>query len=77
MTRVSTTVLATEMDMPKTRPAVRLPPSRQKTAAPASVAAAIWMSAPLTAICRTASRSLRWKCRPTPNMSRMMPISAH
>ena len=25
----------------------------------------------------TASRSLRWKWRPTPNMSRMMPISAH
>ena len=59
MTRVSTTVLATEMDMPNTRPAVKLPPSRQKAAAPASVATAIWMSAPLTAICRTASRSLR------------------
>ena len=31
---------------------------------------------PGTAMRRTASRSSRWKCRPTPNISRMTPISA-
>ena len=43
---------------------------------PSTVAAAIWTSAPGTAILRTAKRSSGEKWIPTPNMSRMTPISA-
>ena len=41
-----------------------------------TVATAIWARAPGTAMARTASRSWREKCRPTPNISRITPISA-
>ena len=76
-TRVRTTVLATEMAMPKTAPAAHDQPKPCETTMPSKVAAPIWAAAPGRTIRWTASRSLRWKWRPTPNMSRMMPISAH
>ena len=50
--------------------------ARRPSAAPSSVATAIWTSAPGTAIARTASRSSSEKWMPTPNISRMTPISA-
>ena len=43
---------------------------------PSSVATAICTSAPGSAILRTASRSSSEKCRPTPNISSITPISA-
>ena len=43
---------------------------------PISVATAIWPMAPGTAMRATDNRSFREKCRPTPNISRMTPISA-
>ena len=43
---------------------------------PSKVAIAIWPTAPGIAIARTESRSFSEKCRPTPNISRMTPISA-
>ncbi len=43
---------------------------------PSSVAVPIWTMAPGTAIAFTESRSFSEKCRPTPNISRMTPISA-
>ena len=43
---------------------------------PSSVAARICASAPGMAMARTESRSFREKCKPTPNISRMTPISA-
>ena len=43
---------------------------------PSRVAISIWTTAPGIAIARTDSRSLSEKCMPTPNISRMTPISA-
>ena len=43
---------------------------------PSTVATAICAMAPGTAMARTDSRSFSEKCRPTPNISRMTPISA-
>jgi hypothetical protein len=40
------------------------------------VATAIWPTAPGTAMRATDIRSFSEKCRPTPNISRMTPISA-
>ena len=51
-------------------------PERRRAPTPSSVATAIWTSAPGTAIPRTASRSRSEKWMPTPNISRMTPISA-
>ena len=46
------------------------------SAMPSRVALAIWTTAPGIAMARTAKRSLSEKCSPTPNMSRITPISA-
>ena len=51
-------------------------PSHHAMPMPRPVAAAIWTTAPGMAIFRTDSRSSSEKCRPTPNISRMTPISA-
>ena len=45
-------------------------------AIPSNVASAIWATAPGIAMARTDKRSLNEKCRPTPNISRITPISA-
>ena len=74
--RSSTTVVATDSARPKTRPAPIDQPSAQASAAPSTVAKAICTTAPGTAMARTDSRSFSEKCRPTPNISRMTPISA-
>lgn len=44
---------------------------------PSAVATIICTTAPGTAIRRTASRSPKEKCRPTPNISSITPISAN
>ena len=74
--RNSTTVLATESAKPKTTPAPVGQPSINARPTPRSVATAICATAPGIAIARTDSRSLSEKCNPTPNISRMTPISA-
>ena len=74
--RSSTTVLATDSARPKTRPAPIDQPSHHARPMPSSVATAICTIAPGMAMARTDSRSLSEKCRPTPNISRMTPISA-
>lgn len=76
-TRVSTTVLATAMAMPKTAPSVQLQPKPRITIMLKPVATALWTIVPGTAIRFTASSSLKWKCSPTPNISRITPISAN
>jgi hypothetical protein len=40
------------------------------------VATTTWTTAPGKAMWRTANRSLREKCKPTPNINSMTPISA-
>jgi hypothetical protein len=75
MARSSTTVLATESASPNTMPAPRPQPSQDASATPIAVAIAICTTAPGIAIARTESRSSSEKCRPTPNISRMTPIS--
>ena len=72
----STTVLATERARPNTMPAPRFQPQNLETAIPSAVATVIWMMAPGKAIRRTAQRSSREKCSPTPNIRRITPISA-
>ncbi len=74
--RRSTTVLATERQRPNTSPEPHAQPQRCETNMPSSDATAICARAPGTAILRTAQRSFGEKCRPTPNMSRITPISA-
>ena len=74
--RSSTTVLATESAMPKTRPAPGVQPCHQPTAMPSGAATAAWAIAPGMAMARTESRSSSEKCKPTPNISRITPISA-
>ena len=44
--------------------------------APSAVATPLWTSAPGIATRRTASSSSTWNCKPTPNISRITPISA-
>ena len=75
--RNSTTVLATERARPKISPAPSDQPISRARPTPIAVATAIWPSAPGTAIVLTESRSFSEKCRPTPNISRMTPISAN
>ena len=63
-----------------TSPRTSAPPIPQPSATPSSrpriVAITIWMSAPGIAIPRTAARSRSEKWMPTPNISRMIPMSA-
>ena len=75
-TRMSTTVLATERQRPNTIAPAQPQPSACTAAAPSAVATTLCTMAPGIAMRRTASSSSRWNCRPTPNMSRMTPISA-
>ena len=72
----STTVLATDRLRPNTSPAPRLQPQAQLTRPPSSVATVICTTAPGKAMRRTANRSSSEKCRPTPNISSITPISA-
>ena len=74
--RSSTTVEATERARPKTRPAPSPQPQARPTPRPISVATAICTTAPGSAIARTAIRSPIEKWSPTPNISRITPISA-
>ena len=69
-------MLATDSARPNTRPAPIDQPSQWPSAMPSSVAQAICAMAPGTAIARTESSCSSEKCRPTPNISRMTPISA-
>jgi hypothetical protein len=74
--RSKTTVLATDSDRPNTRAAPMFQPQNDASAMPIAVAATICTTAPGTAMRRTASRSAKEKCRPTPNISSITPISA-
>ncbi len=74
--RSTTTVLATESATPNTSPAPKFQPSSQARPSPSNVATAICAIAPGTAMARTESNSSSENCRPTPNISRMMPMSA-
>ena len=75
--RSSTTVLATDSESPNTSAPPRLHPHQVASAIPSAVATIICTTAPGTAILRTASRSPSEKCRPTPNISSITPISAN
>ena len=75
MARSSTTVLATESARPNTMPAPSGQPSHHAKPMPSAVANAICTTAPGIAIVFTESRSSSEKCSPTPNISRMTPIS--
>ncbi len=74
--RSSTTVLAHDSDSPKTMPAPFDQPIHRAMPQPSVVATAICASAPGRAMLRTDIRSRHEKCRPTPNISRITPISA-
>ena len=74
--RSSTTVLATDSARPNTTASPTGQPQLTAAAPPSTVAAAICTTAPGAAILRTASRSSSEKCRPTPNISSITPISA-
>ena len=71
----STTVLAQESERPKIRPAPQLQPHQLAASMPNAVASPICTTAPGTAMRFTASRSRNEKCRPTPNISSITPIS--
>ena len=75
MARSSTTVLATDSARPNTRPCRVGQPMNQARPQPSTVAVAICTMAPGMAIAFTSSRSSTEKCRPTPNISRITPIS--
>ena len=72
----STTVEATDSVMPNTRPAPHDQSHQVASPKPIASAAAICSSAPGSAMPRTFIRSSREKCRPTPNISSITPISA-
>ena len=74
--RSSTTVLAVERQRPNTSPEIRSQPSSLDSPMPSRVATAICATAPGMAIDFTARRSFKEKCRPTPNINRITPISA-
>ena len=74
--RRSTTVLAVERANPKTMPPPTPHPMTRPKQSPNNVATAICTMAPGMAIALTDRRSLTEKCSPTPNINRMMPISA-
>ena len=75
--RSNTTVLATDSARPNTMPPASDQPRMADSPTPSRVAAEIWATAPGMAMAPTLSRSLSEKCRPTPNISRMTPISAN
>lgn len=60
-TRMSTTVLATDMAIPSTRPVLMGQPNAAATVSASKVATRLCPTAPGTATLRTASRSWRWK----------------
>eukprot|EP00952_Eustigmatos_sp_NYUAD-ZCMA_P007016 29925-Eustigmatos_ZCMA.PRE.1 len=62
--------------MPSTTAGPSAQPHQLARAVPMSVATSICTTAPGTAILRTESRSSSEKCRPTPNISSITPISA-
>jgi len=70
-----TTVLATDSDSPKINPLPQSQPHHRAMNMPSTVANAICTTAPGIAMRFTASRSLSEKCRPTPNISNITPIS--
>ena len=74
--RSRTTVLATDSASPSTSPPPIPQPRATPSIRPRRVAMTIWMSAPGIAIARTAARSRSEKWIPTPNISRMIPMSA-
>ena len=74
--RNSTTVLATDKARPNTSAPPTPQPHQYARPKPSAVATAICSTAPGTAMRRTASRSSSEKCRPTPNINSMTPISA-
>ncbi|MCY1289294.1 hypothetical protein D9M70_383810 [compost metagenome] len=71
----STTVLAHDKDKPNIRPLPQCQPQPHAITMPNTVAIPICTTAPGIAMRLTASRSLKEKCRPTPNISSMTPIS--
>ena len=74
--RSSTTVLATDRASPNVRPSEGSNPRSRPSARRPAVAVAICAMAPGNAMLRTARKSFIEKCRPTPNISRITPISA-
>ena len=60
----------------KSRPAIGVQPCHQPTIMPSGAATSACAAAPGMAMARTESRSSSEKCKPTPNISRMTPISA-
>ncbi len=75
--RSSTTVLATDRHSPNTSAPPGLQPHHSATPMPSATATAICTMAPGTAMRRTDIRSSSEKCRPTPNISSITPISAN
>ena len=70
-----TTVLAQAKQSPKIKLGASPHPQNQAIPAPTDVVTAICIKAPGTATRFTENNSLGEKCRPTPNISSMMPIS--
>ena len=71
----STTVLAHDSDTPNSKPWPHGQPHHHASPMPSRVAQLIWTTAPGMAMRLTESRSLSEKCRPTPNISNITPIS--
>ena len=74
--RSSTTVEAVAREKPNTSPCRVGQPMTEATPQPSRVATVICAIAPGTAMLFTSSRSSMEKCRPTPNISSITPISA-
>jgi len=74
--RSSTTVLAVASEKPKTMPSMCDQPISSARPQPSTVATTICATAPGIAMFFTDIRSRSEKCRPTPNISRITPISA-
>ncbi|MNK26724.1 hypothetical protein D3C87_450640 [compost metagenome] len=75
--RSSTTVLATDRARPKISPPPRVQPHQWARPMPIAVATPICRMAPGSAILRTSHKSSMEKCRPTPNIISITPISAN
>ena len=74
--RSNTTVLAVASAKPNTTPCSVGHPRIADSPQPSTVATVICATAPGMAIALTSMRSLSEKCRPTPNISSITPISA-
>ena len=74
--RSSTTVLATDSEMPNTSAPAGVQPHHSASAAPIAVAHIICTTAPGTAILAHREQVLDRECRPTPNISSITPTSA-